>query len=135
MRTMRCNVVAICTLVLMALLVDPSMAQIPVGVKISPGSSTLVTTQVFDIVFIIGTGGAQVKSAKVLFDGADVTAVIIGLQPRIGATADGQFTARLPGIRASALGLGPHTFRIEIAIGDFFLTDQVTYTVVANTEP
>lgn len=102
---------------------------------ISPGSSTLVTTQFFDVVFIINTFGAPITGVTVSLDGIDVTAAVVGFPPVIGSTPAGQLTARLPGIGAGMLGPGFHDLSISVTTPAGTFGNMVGYEVIPNTEP
>ena len=104
-------------------------------VIISPGSSTLVITQVFDILFIIDTFGHPIIGVSILLNGVDITAAVLGFPPVIGSTPAGQLTARLPGIGAALLGPGSHTLSIALTTSAGTFADRVLYEVIPNTEP
>lgn len=102
---------------------------------ISPGSSTLVTTQVFDVVFIIDTFGHPITSGSISLNGVDITAAVLGFPPVIGSTPGGQLTARLPGIGTALVRPGSHTLSIVLTTQAGTFGDAVMYEVITNTEP
>ena len=81
---------------------------------ISPGSSTVVTRQVFDVVFIIDTFGHPITGGSISLNGVDITAAVLGFPPAIGTTPSGQLTARLPGFSASLVRPGSNTLTIVL---------------------
>lgn len=102
---------------------------------ISPGSSTLVTTQVFDVVFIIDAFGQPIIDVSIFLDGADITAAVLGFPPVMGSAQVGRLTARLPEISATRLGPGSHTLSAVFVTPDGVFGDTVMYEIISNTEP
>jgi hypothetical protein len=101
---------------------------------ISPGASTLVTTQLFDLVFILDTFGDPITGVSISMDGADITAAVMGIPSVLGSTPTGQLTARLPGIGAAQFRVGSHTLSTVVTTPSGTFGDAVTYEVIPNIE-
>jgi len=117
---------------------DVGHGTIPASGKaiISPGSSTMVTTQVFDLVFILDTFGNPITEGgiSISVNGIDITALVLGIPPVLGSTPTGQLTIRLPTIHAASLGEGSHTFSIVVTTPVGAFGDTATYAVAPTTE-
>jgi hypothetical protein len=101
---------------------------------ISPGSSTLVTTQILDLVFILDTFGDPITSMRISLNGADITAAVMEMPPVHGSTPTGQLTAWLPGVGAALLGPGLHTLSIVVTTPAGTCGNTMMYEVIPNME-
>ena len=101
---------------------------------ISPGSSTLVTMQVLDLVFILDTFGDSITSIRISLNGADITAAVMEIPPVLGSTPTEQLTARLLGVGAAQLGPGLHTLSIVVTTPAGTFGNSMTYEVIPNME-
>ena len=106
-----------------------------VSLAFSPGPGRLVTTQRFDLVLIVGTGGATVVGGRATFDGADVTARLVACVVP-GVLPAGGLTFSCPGLTGGALGAGTHTLAVTLNLSTgATVTGSVTWEVLSNREP
>src|SRR5262249_36852765 len=104
------------------------------GVVVSPPSGTLVSTQVFDLDFIINPAGHAVVGGRVTLDGADVTGVVAACV-RFEPLPSGALSARCPGLAAGVFGVGTHTLSVRLDFDNgTSASDGVTWQIRANTE-
>jgi hypothetical protein len=104
------------------------------GIFLSPGSSRLVRTGQFDIVIGLAPIAAAVASGAILFDGYDVTGLLLPcLRPGTMAGGGATFRCPLPG---GLLSAGDHVLNIDVSFGDGTRRrNAVRWSVVGNTEP
>lgn len=104
------------------------------GLGVSPGTTSLMQTAQFDIVIAINTPAAPIVSGRLVYDGQDVTGVLVGcLRP--GTLASGGATFRCP-LPRGLLSPGDHTFQVDLSFADQTRRrNGVRWTVVRNTEP
>jgi len=102
---------------------------------ISPGSSTLVTRQAFDVVFIIETFGHPITGGSISLNGVDITATVLAFTPVIGSTPGGQLTARLPRFGPSLVRPGSNALSIVLTTRTGTFGDTVMYEVITSAEP
>lgn len=110
-------------------------------VTITPGSSSLFTTQTLDLGFVFFTRKNKISKVEVILDGEDVTkkvvgAVVLGMIPSMDTGHD--FTARIPGVNVGKLfqeKYGWHTLQITVYTEKGQYGDKVDYLYVPNNEP
>lgn len=104
------------------------------GLSMSPGTTSLLQSGQFDIVIAISTPAAAIVGGRLVYDGQDVTNVLIGcLRP--GTLASGGATFRCP-LPRGLLSAGDHTFQVDLSFADQTRRrNAVRWTVVRNTEP
>ncbi len=104
------------------------------GLSVAPGSTTLLQTGQFDLVVAIGPAGTPLASGRIVYDGVDVTASLLGcLRP--GTLGGGGATYRCPLPRGLA-SPGEHALQVELVFGDGSRRrNAVRWNVTANTEP
>ena len=77
------------------------------GLTIGPGSTTMFRTARFDLVLAIGGYAAPLVTGRIVYDGLDVTASLLGcLRPGTLVSGGVTFRCALPG---SLLSAGDHT--------------------------
>ena len=81
--------------------------------SLSPASGMYSTTQGFDLTLIVQASGLTVVGGSATFDGADVTAALVGcIIP--GTLVSGGSTFRCPGLSGAVLGTGTHTLDVTL---------------------
>lgn len=107
----------------------------PAKVTITPQTGILAGTQKFDIVLIAQTYGKNVSLAQITFNGADITNLFLGGTIHGSLSAGKGSTSRFPGVSGKMLGVGTHTFKVDLRLdtGEV-ITDEVTWTVIGNKE-
>lgn len=104
------------------------------GLTVSPGTTSLMQTGQFDIVIAISTPAAPLVGGRLVYDGIDVTALLIGCL-RGGTLASGGATFRCP-LPRGLLSPGDHAFHVDLSFADQTRRrNGVRWRVVANTEP
>jgi hypothetical protein len=104
------------------------------GLTIAPSSTRFIRTGQFDLVLGIGPWAAPLVSGRILYDGYDVTATLLGcLRP--GTLAGGGVTFRCP-LPGALLSAGEHVLQVELGFADASRRrTAVRWTVIGNTEP
>lgn len=111
-------------------------ASIGPALTLSPPSGVLVSTQRFDLVLILEWGNLQLTGGRALFDGADVTGVLLACSGiRLGAVQPVGASLRCPGLSAWELGPGYHRLEVELYFNDGSrLRDAVTWSVLEGRD-
>ena len=113
----------------------PLAAHAAPSLGISPPSGLYVTTEEFDLVFIVTASGLAIVGGQATVDGADVTATLAGcLVP--GTLLTGGQTFRCPGLRGSLLGPGAHALTVSLTFSDgSTASSAVTWTILTTSGP
>lgn len=104
------------------------------GLFVAPSSTRFIRTGQFDLVVGIAGWTSPLVSGRIVYDGLDVTASLLGcLRP--GTLGGGGVTFRCP-LPGSMLGAGDHALQVELRFADQSRRrNAVRWTVVPNTEP
>ena len=104
------------------------------GLTLGPGSTTMFQTARFDLVMAIGGYAAPLVTGRIIYDGLDVTASLLGcLRPGTLGGGGVTFRCALPG---SLLAAGDHILQVELGFADGSRRrNAIRWAVRANTEP
>lgn len=104
------------------------------SLTVSPGTTSMMQTGQFDLVIGVNAPAAPIVGGRLVYDGMDVTAVLVGcLRP--GTLASGGATFRCP-LPRGLLSPGDHVMQVDLSFADQSRRrTAVRWTIVRNTEP
>jgi hypothetical protein len=104
------------------------------GLVLTPGSGSLFRTTAIDLVIGLAATAGVPTGGRILFDGTDVTAYMVGCLQQGTLTAGG-LTLRCA-IPRGLLPAGDHVLQVAITLANqTSVRNAVRWTIVANTEP
>ena len=101
---------------------------------IAPATGKYLVSQRFDLLLLLERAQGSAIGGSARLDGVDVTSAVAACA-RAGRLDQGDAYFRCPGISGQDLGIGTHSFDVEIALDDgTVLRDAVVWTVVESRE-